>query len=110
MVEPNGSPMNPAELEAQAAEAESFLRSLASRQRLMILCSLAEGEMQAGELVRRLGRSQSNVSQHPAKLREEDPVATRREGAAIHYRIASDRIRPTLAELHRLFRAESRPG
>jgi DNA-binding transcriptional ArsR family regulator len=95
--------MAPAELETRAAEAEAFLRSLASRHRLMILCTLIEGELQAGELVRRLGLSQSNLSQHLAKLRQEGLVATRREGTAIHYRIGSDRVRPFLAELYRLF-------
>ncbi|MBP2296245.1 ArsR/SmtB family transcription factor [Azospirillum rugosum] len=95
--------MKPAELEARAAEAEAFLRSLASRHRLMILCSLLEGEMPVGELVRRLGLSQSNLSQHLAKLREEGLVATRRDGTAIFYRIGSDRVRPILVELYRQF-------
>jgi ArsR family transcriptional regulator, virulence genes transcriptional regulator len=109
MNDPNAVLMDPAELEARAAEAEAFLRSIASRHRLMILCSLLEGEMQAGELVRRLGLSQSNLSQHLAKLREEGLVATRREGTAIHYRIGSDRVQPILAELYRLFCAPDRP-
>lgn len=104
--EPNQMPMDPAEFEARAAEAEAFLRSLASRHRLMLLCSLVEGEMQVGELVRRLGLTQSNLSQHLAKLREEGLVETRREGTAIYYRIGSDRVRPILSELYRLFCAE----
>ncbi|MBP2293323.1 ArsR/SmtB family transcription factor [Azospirillum rugosum] len=99
--------LDPAELEARAAEAEAFLRSIASRHRLMILCSLLAGEMQVGELVRRLGLSQSNLSQHLAKLRQEGLVATRREGTAIHYRIGSDRVRPILVELYRSFCAET---
>ena len=106
---PNNPPMDPAELEARAAEAEAFLRSLASRHRLMILCSLLEGEVPVGELVRRLGLSQSNLSQHLAKLREEGLVATRRDGTAIFYRIGSDRVRPILAELYNLFCAEPLP-
>jgi DNA-binding transcriptional ArsR family regulator len=92
-----------AELEARASEAEAFLRSIASRHRLMILCSLLDGELAVGELVRRLGLTQSNLSRHLATLRDEGLVATRREGTAIHYRIASDRVRPILAELNRLF-------
>lgn len=104
--EQNEMSMDPAELEARAAEAEAFLRSLASRHRLMVLCSLVEGEMQAGELVRRLGLTQSNLSQHLAKLREEGLVEARREGTAIFYRIGSDRVRPILAELYRLFCAD----
>jgi len=103
MDRPGPAALDPAELEARAAEAEAFLRSLASRHRLMILCSLLDGEVPVGELVRRLGLTQSNLSRHLANLREEGLVATRREGTVIHYRIASDRVRPILAELYRLF-------
>lgn len=104
-------PVDPAEFEARAGEAEAFLRSIASRHRLMILCALVEGEMQVGELVRRLGLSQSNLSQHLARLREEGLVAPRREGTTVFYRIGSDRVQPILAALYRLFCAgPERPG
>ncbi len=97
-----------AEIEARAAEVEAFLRSLASRHRLMILCRLTQGEASVGELVRCLGLTQSNLSRHLAMLREEALVATRRDGVVIHYRIASERVRPILAELYRLFCAPER--
>lgn len=90
-------------MEAHSAEAESFLRSIASRHRLMVLCTLTEGEMPAGELGRRLGLTQSNLSRHLSTLREEALVATRREGTTIHYRIASDRVRVILDTLHDMF-------
>lgn len=99
--------LDPAELEARAAEAEAFLRSLASRHRLMILCSLLDREMSVGELVERLGLTQSNLSRHLAMLREEGLVAPRRERTTVHYRVASERVRPILAELYRLFCAGS---
>jgi DNA-binding transcriptional ArsR family regulator len=102
--------LDPAMMEARAAEAEAFLRSLASRHRLMILCRLVEGEASVGELVRALGLSQSNLSRHLAMLREERLVTTRREGVVIHYRIASQRVRPILAELYRLFCAPAQPS
>ena len=54
------------ELEARAGEAEAFLRSLASRHRLMILCSLLPGELPVGELGRRLALTPSNLSRHLA--------------------------------------------
>jgi DNA-binding transcriptional ArsR family regulator len=95
--------LDPAMLEARAGEAEAFLRSLASRHRLMILCRLVAGEASVGELVRALGLSQSNLSRHLAMLREEGLVTTRRAGVVIYYRIASQRVRPILAELYRLF-------
>lgn len=92
-----------AELEAHSTAAESFLRSIANRHRLMVLCSLTEGEISAGELGRRLGLTQSNLSRHLATLREEGLVATRREGTTIHYRIASDRVRALLDMLYQMF-------
>jgi len=99
---------DPDMLEANAANAAAFLRSLASRHRLMVLCSLIKGEVSAGELGRRLGLTQSNLSRHLAMLREEGLVATRRERTTIHYRIASERVRPILEELYRLFCAAPR--
>ena len=90
-------------MEARAAEAEAFLRSLASRHRLMILCDLLEQERHVGELLSRLGLTQSNLSRHLATLRAEGLVATRRVGTTIFYRIDSDRVRPILEQLYRLF-------
>ena len=95
--------IDPKELERRAGEAADFLRSLASRHRLMILCSLVEGERSAGELGRRLGLQPSNLSQHLSRLREEGLVATRREGTVIIYRLASERVEPVLRELYRIF-------
>lgn len=95
--------LDPATMEARAAEAEAFLRSLASRHRLMILCRLTQGETSVGDLVRGLGLPQSNVSRHLAWLREEGLVATRRDGVTIYYRIGSERVRPILVALYRLF-------
>lgn len=91
------------EMASAAAEAEAFLQSLASRHRLMILCRLLEGEMSVGALNERLRLTPSNLSRHLAMLRDEGLVATRRDGTTIHYRIASERVRPILSELYQLF-------
>jgi DNA-binding transcriptional ArsR family regulator len=100
--------LKPAAFKKRAGEAESFLRSLASRHRLMILCSLVESERSVGELVRRLGLTQSNLSRHLAMLRDEGLVAPRRVGTTIFYRIGSERVRPILTELYRLFCTDSK--
>ena len=64
---------------------------------------LVEGEISAGDLSRRLGLTQSNLSRHLGTLREEGLVATRREATTIYYRIASDRVRTILQTLHGMF-------
>ena len=88
--------------EASAAEAAKLLRALGNERRLMILCQLVDGELSVGELLPRVGLSQSALSQHLAVLREEAIVATRREGQTIWYRLADPaamRVIETLAEI-----------
>lgn len=91
-----------ARFEASAAEAAKLLRALGNERRLMILCQLADGERSVGELLPRVGLSQSALSQHLAVLREEGVVATRREAQTVRYRIddpAALKMVATLAEI-----------
>lgn len=90
-------------LEAKAEEAASLLRSMGSPHRLMVLCTLLEGERSVGGLQERLALSASNLSQHLARLREEGLVSTRREGTVIYYRVSSDRVQPLVEQLYNMF-------
>ena len=56
-----------------------LLKALANQKRLQILYLLMEGEKNVGELERQVDLSQSALSQHLAKMREEGLVAYRRE-------------------------------
>lgn len=88
----------------QAAEAAGMLKTLSNESRLLVLCHLvAEGELTVGELNDRIGLSQSALSQHLAKLREEGLVATRKEAQAVHYRICDPRAHQILGVLHEVF-------
>lgn len=87
-----------------AAQAVGLLKALASEPRLLVLCYLAEvGEMSAGDLTERVGLSQSALSQHLAKLREEGLVATRKQAQTVYYRVCDPRAQQLLALLHDLF-------
>ncbi len=91
-----------AQFEESAGRAASLLRLLGNEKRLMVLCQLADGEHSVGAIQARIGLSQSALSQHLARLREDGVVATRREGHTIYYRIADHaalRVIQTLAEL-----------
>jgi len=88
---------------ARAGEAAALLKALAHEARLMVLCQLLEGEHSAGELQDGSGLSQSALSQHLARLRQEGLVATRREAQTIYYRLADlgvARILETLADIY----------
>ena len=66
--------------EQKATEVADILRALANERRLMILCKLVEwGEANVTTLTEAVGLSQSALSQHLAKMRDEGIVATRRE-------------------------------
>ena len=78
-----------ASFERKAAEAASLLKLLANENRLLILCRLAlAGEVSVGDLADAVGLSQSALSQHLAKMRDEGLLATRREAQTVYYRIA----------------------
>ena len=86
-----------------AEGAAAMLRALSHEARLLVLCELVAGERAAGDLVRRSGLSQSALSQHLARLREEGLVATRRDGQSIFYRIDDPDAARILACLYEIY-------
>ena len=91
-----------------AAEAAAFMKQLANRNRLMILCALGEAELSVGELNECVDLSQSALSQHLAALREAGLVLTRRESQVIYYRLAHDGPLQVIEVLQSLFCPENR--
>jgi ArsR family transcriptional regulator, virulence genes transcriptional regulator len=90
-------------MNAAAEQASGLLKSLASRNRLLIVCQLIEGERSVGELAEFLGIRDSTVSQHLALLRRDGVVAARRDGQTIWYSIASPPARQVLETLYRYY-------
>ncbi len=93
-----------AELEPKAGEAAAMLKLIANERRLLILCRLvAEHEVSVGDLAQDINLSQSALSQHLAKMREEGLVATRREAQTVFYRIADPNVRRLLKALKDIY-------
>jgi DNA-binding transcriptional ArsR family regulator len=96
--------IDPRALEAKAGQVADLLSALANDRRLLILCKLVEtGEATVGALADDVGLSQSALSQHLARMREEGIVTFRREAQTLWYRIADPRVETLLATLHRLY-------
>lgn len=96
----------PADLQAMrehAGDAARLLKALANDRRLMILCTLAEGERAVGEINAGIDLSQSALSQHLAVLREEGLVTTRREAQTIYYALAEGPVHDIIGLLHRIY-------
>ncbi|MDE2578375.1 MAG: winged helix-turn-helix transcriptional regulator [Hyphomicrobiales bacterium] len=97
------------ELAARAGDAETMLKALASRNRLMILCALQRGEHSVGDLCERVSLGQSSVSQHLARLRSDGLVRARREAQTIHYSLAGEHVVRLMDLLHEMFCAVDCP-
>jgi DNA-binding transcriptional ArsR family regulator len=92
------------ELEPHAAEAAAFLKLLANEHRLLVLCHLLiAGESSVSSLVEEVGLSQSALSQHLAKLREDGLVNFRRDSQTLYYRVCDERAERVLAILKDIF-------
>ncbi len=70
--------------------ASALLKAMGNKHRLMILCHLSETEACVSALERVVGLSQSALSQHLAKLRNENLVKTRRHAQTIYYSLSGD--------------------
>jgi DNA-binding transcriptional ArsR family regulator len=91
-------------LAAKADEAAAFLKLLANEQRLLVLCHLVgDGEMSVNALADQLELSQSALSQHLARLREDGLVTYRREAQTLYYRVSDRRVITVMKTLKRAF-------
>jgi len=90
-------------MQAHAADAASLMRAFGNESRLMILCTLAEGEHSVGELNEIIPLSQSALSQQLARLRREGLVKTRRESQVIHYSLCDGPADRVINVLHDIF-------
>lgn len=95
--------MNTADLKANALKASTLLKAMSNERRLLILCSLAEGELSVGQMEGIVDLSQSALSQHLARLRHDGLVATRRDAQTIYYSLKGDEARTVIQTLHDLY-------
>ncbi|NMR27142.1 helix-turn-helix transcriptional regulator [Pseudoalteromonas sp. NEC-BIFX-2020_015] len=95
--------MNIEQLASNAEQAEQFLKLMANKNRLMVLCSLLQGELSVGQLNERVPLAQSALSQHLASLRKANLVATRRDGHTIYYYLIDPKVESIIGLLYQWF-------
>ena len=95
--------INAAQMKASADDACGLLKALANPHRLMIVCSLIDGEQSVGALAQALGVRESLASQHLGLLRRDGLVAARRDAQTIYYALQSGRARALIETLSTLF-------
>ena len=90
-----------------AQEASALMKSLANPSRLLVLCALVTREHTVGELEELTGLSQSAVSQHLARLRDEQIVATRRDAQRVFYSLENPGVQALLETMHGIYCADN---
>jgi len=98
------------ELQNKIEPAAAVLKAMANPQRLKMLCLLAEREMSVGQLEDLVGLSQSALSQHLAKLRQDRLVRTRRDRQTIYYALNGGTALTVMAALAELYRQTPAPA
>ena len=92
-----------ADMQSSATTASELLKTLSHKDRLMILCTLKEGERSVGQLAEILNLQQSPLSQHLSRMRREGLVSTRRDAQTIYYTIDSHEASRVIDTVYELF-------
>lgn len=91
-------------LQQGAAQAAALLKAVANESRLLVLCLLIQkGEMSVGAMLEHIPLSQSALSQHLGRMREEGLVAFRRESQTLYYRIANPDVEKLFSTLKAIY-------
>jgi ArsR family transcriptional regulator len=78
--------------DADINRAARCLKAMSHPLRLKILCVLGTESISVQDIVKQVGTSQSNISQHLAILREKDILAYKKEANRVYYYIDDERM------------------
>ncbi len=87
-------------------KATNALKAMAHPLRLKILCALKGNELPVLEIVKYVGSSQSNISQHIDILRTKNIIESRREGNRILCRVKDAKILKLVVNIQAVFCSE----
>jgi DNA-binding transcriptional ArsR family regulator len=102
--------LSPQQMASRADEVASLLKTLAHPARLMLACTLAEGEYSVSALEEKLGIHQPTLSQQLGVLRSAGIVQTRREATQIFYRLTEQKAAQLITALYSIFCSQEEPS
>ena len=97
------SKLNVNEMRKNVESSAAFLKLLSNPTRLLVLCNLIESERCVGDLERDLDISQSALSQHLSKMRDEGIVKSEKQGQHVFYSISDSNVVDIINVLYKLF-------
>lgn len=84
-------------------QASRSLKAMSHPLRLKILCVLGQREISVQDIVKYVGTSQSNISQHLAILRDKGILASRKDANRVYYRVGDDRTLKLIDMMQQVF-------
>ena len=90
-------------MQHRAEEVASLMKCFANSTRIMIFCQLSQGEKNVTSLIETTGLSQTAVSQHLKKLKEEGLIDFRREHRELFYKIISKDVLKIMESLYDIY-------
>ncbi len=89
--------------EEDIQQAARAMKAIAHPLRLKVLCVLGNQELSVQDIVEQVGTTQSNISQHLAKMRDQGVLATRKESNWVYYRIGDPRTLKLVSMIRDVF-------
>ena len=77
-------------------DASRSLKAISHPLRLNILCVLGKGEVSVQDILKTVGTTQSNVSQHLCLLRDKGIVSSRKDANRVFYSIKDETVKKIL--------------
>lgn len=68
------------------------LKAMANPLRWRIICALGNEELSVGDIMQKIGASQSNTSQHLDLLRSKHIIKSRKDANKVYYSISNDQL------------------
>jgi len=84
-------------------KASKALKAMGHPLRLKILCVIGEQELPVMDIVKHVGTTQSNISQHIDILREKEIITSRREGSKILCKVRDRNILKLMDAMQQTF-------
>ena len=85
--------------EEEATLTANALKAMANPLRWRIICALGSDELSVGDIMKKIGTSQSNTSQHLDLLRGKNIIKSRKEANKVYYSISNNQLLALIANM-----------
>jgi len=83
----------------EATLTANALKAMANPLRWRIICALGSEELSVGDIMKKIGTSQSNTSQHLDLLRSKNIIKSRKDANKVYYSISNNQLLALIANM-----------